>query len=149
MIVNLDEAGAEAAEEVFACGFGLGEGLGLVAVFEGDFLEEEVDGIFGLEALRDQLADARGEVIGVGCAEAGEMVGAFVIAEFGRCQAVIGGLGVGIGEQRGDRGVPFALRAGPSLKIVLDGPDEFAGGLLFERAASVARSSGVRGSELR
>lgn len=62
----LDEAGAEAAEEVFAGVFGLGQGLRLVAVFEGDFLEEEIDGVFGLESLRDQLADARAEVVGVG-----------------------------------------------------------------------------------
>ncbi len=50
---RLDQAGAEAAEEVFGVGFGLGLDFGLVAVFESEFLEEEVDGVFGLEALGD------------------------------------------------------------------------------------------------
>ena len=129
----LDEAGADSAEEVFGVGFGLGHGFGLVAVFEFDFLEEEFYGIFGLEALGDELADAGGEVFGVGRAagEAGEVVGAFVIAEFGRCQAVIGGAGFGIVEERGERVVPFTLRAGPSLEGAVGGPDDLSGGFLF------------------
>ena len=95
----LDQAGADAAEEVFAVGFGLGQDFWLVAVFERDFLEEEFDGIFGLEALGDQLSDARGEAVGiVGAAQAGEVVGTFVIAEFAGGQAVKGGLGFGIVE---------------------------------------------------
>ena len=46
-----DQAGADAAEEVFAVGFGLGQDLGLIPVLQSDFLQEEFDGIFGLEAL--------------------------------------------------------------------------------------------------
>ena len=93
----------------------------MIAVFEGYFLEEEFYGVFGFEALGDEFADARGEAVGVvGGAQAGEVVGAFVIAEFGRCQAVIGGLGIGIVQQRGKRIIPFALRAGPSWKEWLD-----------------------------
>jgi len=120
----LDQASADAAEEVFAVGFGLGQDFGLVAVFERDFLQEKVDGIFGFETLRDQLADARGEAVGVvGGTEAREVIGAFVIAEFARCQAVERGPGFGIGEQRGKRGVPFAVGAGPAMEGVVGGPD--------------------------
>ena len=101
----LDQAGADSAEEIFAVGFGLGQDFGLVAVFEGDFLEEEFDRIFGFEALGDELADAGSEAVGVvGGAQAREVVGTFVVAEFGRCQAVIGGLRLGIVQQSGERG---------------------------------------------
>jgi len=99
----LDQAGADSAEEVFGVGFGLGQDFGLVAVFEGDFLEEEFYGVFGLEALGDEFADAGGEAVGVvGGALAREVVRAFVIFEFGRCQAVEGGFRCGIGQQRGE-----------------------------------------------
>jgi len=132
----LDQAGADSAEEVFAVGFGLGQDFWLVAVLEGDFLEEEFDGVFGLEALGDQLADARGEAVGiVGGTEAGEVVGTFVIAEFARGQAVEGGLGFRIVQQRGERRVPLALRAGPSMEGMGGGPDEFSGGFLLQGAA--------------
>ena len=49
----LDQAGADSAEEVFGVGFSLRQDFGLVAVFEGYFLEEEFDGVFGFEALGD------------------------------------------------------------------------------------------------
>ena len=105
----------------------------MIAVFERYFLQEKLDGILGLEALRDQLTDARSEAVGVvGGAEAREMVGAFVIAEFGRCQAVEGGLGFGIVEQRGERGIPFALGASPSMERMVGRPDEFSGGFLLQ-----------------
>jgi hypothetical protein len=120
----LDEAGADAAEEIFAVGFGLGQNFGLIAVFEGYFLQEKFNGIFGFEALRHQLADARGEAVGVvGGTEAREVIGAFMLAKFTRCQAVERGLGLGITEQRGDWGVPFAMGAGPSMERVVGGPD--------------------------
>jgi hypothetical protein len=129
---ELDQTGADAAKEIFAVGFGLGESLGLVAVFEGDFLEEKIDGVFGLEALRDQFADAGGEILGVGGTEAREVVGAFVVAEFCGGQAIIGSAGFGIVQQRGEGVVPFALRAGPSLEGVVGGPDDFSGGALLQ-----------------
>ena len=44
------------------------------------------------------------------------MVSAFVLAKFRRRQAIVGGLGFGIVQQCRQRIVPFALRAGPSLK---------------------------------
>jgi hypothetical protein len=95
--VGLDQAGADSAEEIFGVGFGLGQDFGLVAIFEGDFLEEEFDGVFGLEALGYEFSDAGGEAVGVvGGALAGEVVGAFVIFEFARSQAVVGGFGYGI-----------------------------------------------------
>jgi len=131
-IGGLDEAGADSAEKVFAVGFGLGQDFWLVAVFEGYFLQEKFDGIFGLEALRDQLADARSKAVGiVGGTEAGEVVGTFVIAEFAGGQAVEGGLGFGIVEERGERGIPFALRAGPSMERMVGRPDKFSGGFLL------------------
>ena len=40
----------------------------------------------------------------------------FVIAKFARCQAVKGGPSVGIIEQRGQRIIPFTLRARPSFE---------------------------------
>jgi len=52
-LVATGTSGTDSAEEVFGVGFGLGEDFGLIAVFEGDFLEKEFDGVFGLEALRD------------------------------------------------------------------------------------------------
>jgi len=91
--------------------------LGLIAILEGNFLEKEFDGVLGLEALGYEFADARSEgvVIGSG-AKAGEVIGAFVIAKFARCQAVKGGPSVGIIEQRGQRIIPFTLRARPSFE---------------------------------
>ncbi len=72
----------------------------MIAIFEGYFLEEKFDGVFGLEALGDELADARGEAVGiVGGAEAGKVVGAAVIAEFAAGQAVEGRLGFRIVEE--------------------------------------------------
>ena len=128
----LDQASADAAEEVFAVGFGLGQDFGLVAVFERDFLQEKVDGIFGFETLRDQLADARGEAVRViGGPEAGKVVGTFVIAKFARCQAVERGLGFRIVEKSGKRGIPFALGAGPSMEGMVGRPDQFSGGFLL------------------
>jgi hypothetical protein len=143
----LDQAGADAAEEVFAVGFGLGQDFWLVAILEGDFLQEEFDCVFGLEALGDQFADAWGEAVGiVGGTEAGEVVGTFVIAEFARRQAVEGGLGFGIVEERGERRVPFALRAGPSMERMAGGPDEFSGGFLLQGAAIGSAIHSVGGS---
>ena len=127
-----DQAGADAAEEVFAVGFGLFQDFGLVAIFQRYFLQEKLDGIFGLEALRHQFADARGEAVGVvGRAQTQEMVGAFVVAELGCRQAVKGGLGVGIVEQCGEWGIPFALRAGPAAKGMVGGPDQLSGSVLL------------------
>jgi len=101
----------------------------LIAVFEGDFLEEKFDGVFGFEALGHEFADARGEAVGVvGRAEASEMVGAFVVFEFGRCQAVVGGLGFGIVQERGEFVIPFTLGTGPSVERVVGRPDELSGG---------------------
>src|SRR5579863_511133 len=128
---RLDQAGADAAEEVFAVGFGLGEGFGLVAVFERDLLKKKFDGILGLEALGNQFSDAGGEVFSVGAAEAGEVVSAFVVAEFGGGQAVIGGAGFGIVQQRGKRIIPFALGTGPSLEGMIGSPDDLSCGFLF------------------
>ena len=120
----LNQTGADAAEEVFAIGFGLGQDFGLVAVFEGYFLEEEFDGVLGFEALGDELADAWGEAVGiVGGTEAREVVGAAVIAEFAAGQAVECGPGFGIIEQRGKRATPFALGARPSMERMAGGPD--------------------------
>ena len=108
----------------------------MVAVFESYFLEEKFDGIFGLEPLRDQFANARSEAVGViGGTEAREMVGAFVIAEFAGGQAVEGGLSFGIIEERGKRGIPFALGAGPSMERLVGRPDEFSGSFLLQCAA--------------
>ena len=108
----------------------------MVAVFESYFLQEKFDGIFRLETLRDQLANARGEAVGViDGTEAREMVGAFVIAEFASCQAVESGLGFGIVEERGKRAIPFALGAGPSIKRLVGRPDKFSGGFLLQGAA--------------
>jgi hypothetical protein len=130
--VALDQAGADSAEEIFGIDFGLRQDFGLVAVFEGDFLKEEFDGVFGLEALGDEFADAGGEAVGVvGGALAREMVSAFVIFEFGRCQAVEGGFGHGIVQQRGKRRIPFTLGAGPSVEGVGGGPDQFSGCFLL------------------
>ncbi len=128
----LDEAGADSAEEVFAVGFGLGQDFGLVTVLESDFLQEEFYGIFGLEALLNQLADAGREAVRViGGTQTREVVGTFVVAEFGRCQAVIGGLGFGIVQQRRERGIPLTLGAGPSMERVAGRPDHFSGGFLL------------------
>ena len=121
---KLDQAGANATEEVFAVGFRLGEDFWLVAVLEGDLLEEEFYRVFGLEALGDELADARGEAVGiVGGTEAGEVVGAAMILKFCGGQAVKGGFGFRIVEQRGQRAVPFALGTGPSAERMAGGPD--------------------------
>ena len=123
-ILQSDQAGADSAEEVFAVGFGLSQNFWIVAVFEGDFLQEEFDGILGLEALRNELADARSEAVGIVCrCEARVVIGALVIAEFGRCQAVIGGLGFGIVQQSRQRVIPFTLRAGPSVERVARRPE--------------------------
>ena len=128
----LDQAGADTAEKIFGVGFGLGLDFGLIAVFEGYFLEEEFDGILGLEALSDELADAWGEAVRVvGRTQAREVVGAFVIFEFGRCQAVICGLGGGIVQERGERVIPFTLGAGPSVERVVGRPDELSGGFFL------------------
>ena len=96
-----DQAGADSAEEVFAVGFGLGQNFWIVAIFEGDFLKEEFDGILGLEALRNELADARREAVGIVCrCEARVVISALVIAEFCRRQAVVGSFRVGVVQQR-------------------------------------------------
>jgi hypothetical protein len=130
----LDQAGTDSAEEVFAVGFGLGQDFGLVAVFEGNFLQEEFDRILGLEALGDELADAGSEAVGiVGGSEPGVMLGTFVLAEFGRAQAVIGGLGLRIVDQGGKREIPFTLGAGPSMEGMVGRPEQFSGGLVLER----------------
>ena len=129
---SLDEAGADSAEEVFGVGLGLGQDFGLVAVFEGDFLEEKFDGVFGLEALGNQFADAGGEAVGVvGGAEARKMVGTFVVFEFGGGEAIVGGFGGGIVQQRRERVIPFALGTGPAVERVVGGPDEFSGGAVW------------------
>jgi hypothetical protein len=62
---NLNNAGADAAEEIFGVGFCLGQDFGLVAILEGHFLQEEFDGVFGFEALGDEFADAGSEAVGV------------------------------------------------------------------------------------
>jgi hypothetical protein len=112
-----DEAGTDTAEEIFAVGFGLFQDFGLVAALEGYFLQEKFDGILGLETLLDQFADARGEAISiVRGAEAGVMIGTLMIAKFARGQTVEGSLGIGIVEQSGDWGIPFAQGAGPATK---------------------------------
>jgi hypothetical protein len=64
-VCALDEACSNAAKEIVAVGFGLGQDFWLVAVFERYFLKEKFDGILGFKTLCDQLADARGEAIGV------------------------------------------------------------------------------------
>jgi len=128
---KLDQAGADAAEEVFAVGFGLGESLGLVAVFEGDFLKEKFDRVFGLEALGDEFSDAGGEVFGVGAAETREVVGALVVAKFCGGEAVVSGAGFGIVQKRGKRIIPFTLRAAPSLKGMVGGPDDLSSSVAF------------------
>jgi len=134
-ITFLDQAGADAAEEVFGVEFGLGQDFGLVAVFEGDLLEEQFDGVFGFEALGDEFADAGSEAVGVvGGTLARGVLGAFVVAEFGRCQAVIGGAGFGIVQEGGDGIIPIALRAGPSLERMRGRPDDFSCGVLFQFA---------------
>jgi hypothetical protein len=92
----LDQAGAEAAEEVVGFGLGLGEDFGLIAEFERGFLEEKFDGVFGLEAMGDHLFDTGGEAVVRGRGESRKVIGAFVIAEFGRCQAVKSGPGFGV-----------------------------------------------------
>jgi len=97
MAGDLDQAGSEAAEEVLGFGFGLGYDLGLVVVFEFHFLKKEFDGVFGLEAVGDQFADAGSKAL-VDGGEARVVVGTVMIAKLGRCQAVEGSLGLGIVE---------------------------------------------------
>ena len=67
----LDQASADAAQEVFGVGFGLGQDLGIVAILEGYFLQEKLDRIFWFETLVDEFADAGSEAVAVvGRAEA-------------------------------------------------------------------------------
>ena len=124
---ELNQAFADSAEEVFAFGAGLFENLGLIAVFEGDFLQKKFDGIFGLEALSTEFADACGEASGVGGDQSRVMIGAGVLAELAQSQAVKGSLGFRRGKQRGDGIGPVALRAGPSLEAGFGDPDDGSG----------------------
>ena len=63
---NSDQAGSQPTQEVFALGFGLRQDLGLVGIFDSNFLQEQLDGIFWLEAVRYHAAQAGGKAVSVG-----------------------------------------------------------------------------------
>src|SRR5215469_7835143 len=84
----LDQPCLHPPQEIFPIRLGLLERLGIIAEFQRNFLQKQLDGILGLKTLRDESADSWREALGIGSAESSEMVGALVVAEFSRRQPV-------------------------------------------------------------
>jgi hypothetical protein len=96
----LDETCFHPSQEILTLGFCLIEDFRLVTELKRDFLQHEFYRIFGPESLSDQLTNSGCKAFVIGGAEAGEMIGALVVAEFSGCEAIEGSARVGIVQQR-------------------------------------------------
>ena len=82
------------------------EDLRFVVVLEFDFLQKYFHRILRLESLRDKFSYPLGEAL-FWRFQSGQVAFASVFTEFSRCQAIIGGFRLWVGEKSRKRIIPF------------------------------------------
>ena len=122
-----DQPFLHVAEEIFGVGLRFFGGGLIVAIFEDDFLQGDLGGVFWLEASSHELSGAGREALRISQQRRGAVGGAIMVLKFIRRQAIVGTLGFLIGQQGGDGKSPTALGTRPACQSVMRYPGKPSG----------------------
>jgi hypothetical protein len=133
----------DTAEKIFSVSPGSRQNFRIVASFEGDFLQKNLDGILWLKSLLNKFFQPWGEAAGFAGRQTGLIVRARVLAKLARGQSIVGGFGAGVAQKGRQSRVPFAPGANPAVEGRVVYPDQGAVPGLFrwvrhERVGSVS-----------